>query len=232
MVAAEQTAAIVLAVRVAAGVSVAFLTVVSGGRVVGVDATCQAIATAFPVFEGVCLRRAVRGGGGVLSYEKALTGLFFVWRVPGGTAPEPCSAGNAAVSEAAIMSRRRVRSRHGRDAPERRVRVATDESAATWSRRPALSQLSWLVWDAEDSLEFYPAQASQSFFSLPRSLRPRNRLERSRIRRLWTHLTSYGVSDREYFPYRVSFSFASALPFVGETSQQRQGTRRAEETGR
>ncbi|MQL77698.1 hypothetical protein Taro_010109 [Colocasia esculenta] len=43
---------------------------------------------------------------------------------------------------------------------------------------------------------------------------------------------SYGVSDREYFPYRVSFSFASALPFVGDSSQQRQGARRAEETGR
>ncbi|MQM09855.1 hypothetical protein Taro_042735 [Colocasia esculenta] len=43
---------------------------------------------------------------------------------------------------------------------------------------------------------------------------------------------SYGVSDREYFPYHVSFSFVSALPFVGESSQQRQGARRAEETGR
>ncbi|MQL68815.1 hypothetical protein Taro_001094 [Colocasia esculenta] len=56
----------------------------------------------------------------------------------------------------------------------------------------SLAELSWLVWDAEDSLEFYPAQASQSFFSLPRSLRPQNR----------------------------------------ESSQQRQGARRAEETGR
>ncbi|MQL73501.1 hypothetical protein Taro_005861 [Colocasia esculenta] len=56
----------------------------------------------------------------------------------------------------------------------------------------SLAELSWLVWDTEDSLEFYPAQASQSFFSLPRSLRPRNR----------------------------------------ESSQQRQGARRAEETGR
>ncbi|MQL74714.1 hypothetical protein Taro_007081 [Colocasia esculenta] len=56
----------------------------------------------------------------------------------------------------------------------------------------SLAELSWLVWDAEDSLEFYPAQASQSFFSLPRSLRPRNR----------------------------------------ESSQQRQGACRAEETGR
>ncbi|MQL69247.1 hypothetical protein Taro_001532 [Colocasia esculenta] len=56
----------------------------------------------------------------------------------------------------------------------------------------SLARLSWLVWDAEDSLECYPAQASQSFFSLPRSLRPRNR----------------------------------------ESSQQRQGARRAEETGR
>ena len=45
----------------------------------------------------------------------------------------------------------------------------------------SLAELSWLVWDAEDSLEFYPAQASQSFFSLPRSLRPRNRLERSGV---------------------------------------------------
>ncbi|MQL91837.1 hypothetical protein Taro_024453 [Colocasia esculenta] len=45
----------------------------------------------------------------------------------------------------------------------------------------SLAELSWLVWDAEDSLEFYPAQVSQSFFSLPRSLRPRNRLERSGV---------------------------------------------------
>ncbi|MQM09780.1 hypothetical protein Taro_042662 [Colocasia esculenta] len=45
----------------------------------------------------------------------------------------------------------------------------------------SLAELSWLVWDAEDSLEFYPAQASQSFFSLPRSSRSRNRLERSGV---------------------------------------------------
>ncbi|MQL76964.1 hypothetical protein Taro_009365, partial [Colocasia esculenta] len=67
--------------------------------------------------------------------------------------------------------------------------------ALTWEQAEASNlviELSWLVWDAEDSLEFYPAQASQSFFSLPRSLRPRNR----------------------------------------ESSQQRQGARRAEETGR
>ncbi|MQM14045.1 hypothetical protein Taro_046974 [Colocasia esculenta] len=44
----------------------------------------------------------------------------------------------------------------------------------------SLAELSWLVWDAEDSLEFYPAQASQSF-SLPHSLRPRNHLERSGV---------------------------------------------------
>ncbi|MQL83086.1 hypothetical protein Taro_015569 [Colocasia esculenta] len=43
---------------------------------------------------------------------------------------------------------------------------------------------------------------------------------------------SYGVSDRVVLPYRASCSFASALPLVGETSQQRQGTRRAKETGR
>ncbi|MQL70732.1 hypothetical protein Taro_003050 [Colocasia esculenta] len=95
----------------------------------------------------------------------------------------------------------------------------------------SLAELSWLVWDAEDSLEFYPVQASQSFFSLPRSLRPQNCLERSGL--CGGHdEQSYGVSDREYFPYRVSFSFASALPFVGESSQQRQGACRAEETGR
>ncbi|MQM12711.1 hypothetical protein Taro_045630 [Colocasia esculenta] len=45
----------------------------------------------------------------------------------------------------------------------------------------SLAELSWLVWDAEDSLEFYPAQPSQSFFSLPRSLRPPNHLERSGV---------------------------------------------------
>ncbi|MQM09201.1 hypothetical protein Taro_042068 [Colocasia esculenta] len=56
----------------------------------------------------------------------------------------------------------------------------------------SLAEPSWFVWAAEDSLEFYSAQASQSFFSLPRSLRPRN----------------------------------------CESSQQWQGARRAEETGR
>ncbi|MQL98312.1 hypothetical protein Taro_031019, partial [Colocasia esculenta] len=111
----------------------------------------------------------------------------------------------------------------------------------------SLAELSWLVWDAEDSFEFYPAQASQSFFSLRRSLRARNRLERSGLVFLVQaefppsvfylpcgghDEQSYGVSDREYFPYHVSFSFVSALPFVGESSQQRQGARRAEETGR
>ncbi|MQM14400.1 hypothetical protein Taro_047332, partial [Colocasia esculenta] len=63
--------------------------------------------------------------------------------------------------------------------------------------------------DAEDSLEFYPAQASQSFFSLPRSLRPRNRLGRTRVE----DKTSADAPDRE-------------------SSQQRQGARRAEEMGR
>ncbi|MQL81400.1 hypothetical protein Taro_013874 [Colocasia esculenta] len=43
---------------------------------------------------------------------------------------------------------------------------------------------------------------------------------------------SYGVSNRVIFPHCASCSFASALSFVGETSQQRQGARRAEETGR
>ncbi|MQL76301.1 hypothetical protein Taro_008684 [Colocasia esculenta] len=43
---------------------------------------------------------------------------------------------------------------------------------------------------------------------------------------------SYGVSDRVVLPYRASCSFSSALPFVGETSQQWQGAHRAEETGR
>ncbi|MQL89585.1 hypothetical protein Taro_022162 [Colocasia esculenta] len=42
---------------------------------------------------------------------------------------------------------------------------------------------------------------------------------------------SYRVSDRVVFPYCASCSFASALLFVGETSQQRQGACRAEETG-
>ncbi|MQL77846.1 hypothetical protein Taro_010262 [Colocasia esculenta] len=68
------------------------------------------------------------------------------------------------------------------------------ELAATWADSGAegktvvrtvacesLAELLWLVWDAEDSLEFYPAQASQSFFSLPRTSRPRNRLERSGV---------------------------------------------------
>ncbi|MQL70134.1 hypothetical protein Taro_002461 [Colocasia esculenta] len=42
---------------------------------------------------------------------------------------------------------------------------------------------------------------------------------------------SYGVSNRIVFPYHASCSFASTLPFVGETSQQCQGARRVEETG-
>ncbi|MQL87417.1 hypothetical protein Taro_019936, partial [Colocasia esculenta] len=73
MVAAERPAATALAVRVAAGVSVA--AVVLGGRVVGVDATYQAVVTAFPIFEGSCLWRAVRGGDDH-SYEKTLTGFL------------------------------------------------------------------------------------------------------------------------------------------------------------
>ncbi|MQL81657.1 hypothetical protein Taro_014123, partial [Colocasia esculenta] len=48
-------------------------------------------------------------------------------RVPGETAPEPCSAGDAVASEAAIMSRRCARPRHGRDA-----RVVT----VAWDPRP------------------------------------------------------------------------------------------------
>ncbi|MQL87357.1 hypothetical protein Taro_019894 [Colocasia esculenta] len=160
MVAAERPATTALAVRVAAGVSVAFLPR-HPWLVVGVDATCQAVATAsrssrfdrafgiaawravatwsrrswasrqrlgaigvdVPFVQGVCSGRPVRGGGGVRSYEKALTGSFFVWRVPRGTAPEPCSAGNAVASEAATMSRRCDRSLRGRDAPESRVKV-------------------------------------------------------------------------------------------------------------
>ncbi|MQL82168.1 hypothetical protein Taro_014632 [Colocasia esculenta] len=68
MVAPKRPAVTALAVCVAARVSTA--TVVSGGRVVGVDATCQ----------GVCSGCPVREGGGVLSYEKVITGSFFVWR--------------------------------------------------------------------------------------------------------------------------------------------------------
>ncbi|MQL88109.1 hypothetical protein Taro_020673 [Colocasia esculenta] len=56
-----------------------------------VDATCQAAAFAFSIFEGVvpfvqgsCLWRAMRGGDGH-SYEKAPTGAFFVWRDYSGT---------------------------------------------------------------------------------------------------------------------------------------------------
>ncbi|MQL72566.1 hypothetical protein Taro_004899 [Colocasia esculenta] len=43
---------------------------------------------------------------------------------------------------------------------------------------------------------------------------------------------SYEVFDRVVFPYHASCSFAFALPFVGETSQQRQGARQAAEMGR
>ncbi|MQM05017.1 hypothetical protein Taro_037823 [Colocasia esculenta] len=43
---------------------------------------------------------------------------------------------------------------------------------------------------------------------------------------------SYGISDRFVFPYRASCCFASTLLVVGETSQQQQGARRADETGR
>ncbi|MQM19482.1 hypothetical protein Taro_052485, partial [Colocasia esculenta] len=136
--------------------------------------------------------------------------------------------------EAAVLRRVTLRSCRGRvravrDIPYVAFLKATGPMSPSQSRH--LTELLWLVWDAEDSLEFYPAQASQSFFSLPRSLRPRNHLERSGP--CGGHDEQlYGVSDREYFPYRVSFSFASALPFVGESSQQRQGARRAEETGR
>ncbi|MQM12914.1 hypothetical protein Taro_045833 [Colocasia esculenta] len=170
-------------------------TVVSGGRVVGVDATCQAIVTAFPVFEGVCSGCPVRGGGGVLSYEKALTGSFFVWsensmlelRFLEGLLRDPSQ----------LVTRRPRRPRSCRDGATGRDMVATLLSVATdenMSRQPALSQLSWLVWDAEDNLEFYPAQAS------------------------YHDEQSYGVSDRVYFPYRASCSFASALPFVAHPS--------------
>ncbi|MQL80609.1 hypothetical protein Taro_013060 [Colocasia esculenta] len=103
----------------------------------------------------------------------------------------PCSDGNAAASEAMIMSQRRARSRRGHDAPERRV-----ESFARCSALEGLSrvrELSWVVWDAEDSLEFYPAQASQSFFSLPHSLRPWNHLERIRVE----DKTSVDAPDRD-----------------------------------
>ncbi|MQM08691.1 hypothetical protein Taro_041549 [Colocasia esculenta] len=67
-------------------------------------------------------------------------------------------------------------------------------------------------------------QASQSCFSLPHSLRPRNRLERSSVG-----------------PYSGQTMVATVVDFVsclaltrreGETSQQRQGARRAEEKGR
>ncbi|MQL72974.1 hypothetical protein Taro_005327 [Colocasia esculenta] len=88
----------------------------------------------------------------------------------------------------------------------------------------SLAELSWLVWDVEDSLEFYPAQASQSFFSLPRSLRPRNRLERPGLGPQSGQTTAVTVV--------VLVSYLALTRREGESSQQRQGARRAEETGR
>ncbi|MQL97607.1 hypothetical protein Taro_030297 [Colocasia esculenta] len=70
-------------------------------------------------------------------------------------------------------------------------------------------ELSWLGLGHQGQLEFYPVQPCGGHDE-----------------------QSYRVSDRVYLPYRASCSFTSALPFVGETSQQRQGACRAEEMGR
>ncbi|MQL73755.1 hypothetical protein Taro_006125, partial [Colocasia esculenta] len=132
--------------------------------------------------------------------------------------------------EAAVLRRVSLRSCRGR------VRaVWCEEETFLPTRRPqrvrsSRGELSWLVWDAEDSLEFYPAQASQSFFSLPRSLRPRNRLERT-----WVEdKTSVDAPDRltSGVVSVASVPCPGGVPSVCESSQQRQGVRRAEETGR
>ncbi|MQL68554.1 hypothetical protein Taro_000794 [Colocasia esculenta] len=94
--------------------------------------------------------------------------------------------------EAAVLRRVSLCSCRGLVRAVRREEETTKPTRRPKRVRSSRGELSWLVWDAEDSLEFYPVQASQSFFSLPRSLRPRNR----------------------------------------ESSQQRQGARRAEEAGR
>ncbi|MQL82048.1 hypothetical protein Taro_014512 [Colocasia esculenta] len=136
----------------------------------------------FPFFLSLPLR-ALLGGRGAFSMVVAAVLRWASFRCAG-VVFVPCGA-----------RRRRFYLREGPVGRVLHLEVDSGAEGKTVVRTVAcqsLAELSWLVWDAEDSLEFYPTQASQSFFSLPRSLRPRNR----------------------------------------ESSQKRQGARRAKETGR
>ncbi|MQL91841.1 hypothetical protein Taro_024457 [Colocasia esculenta] len=167
-------------------------------------------------------------GGGSHSYEKAPT-------VSERSAPEPPSAEDATIMEVAILSRRLGRSRQDRDALGCRDLVATataDVGTIAWDPRPrepvervlrATSVLELAAQQADSGAEgktvvmtvaLSRLQSSRGWSGTPRTVRSTTR-------------------RRPASP--VSHCLAPCGPrsaWRGETSQQRQGARRAEETGR
>ncbi|MQL77845.1 hypothetical protein Taro_010263 [Colocasia esculenta] len=111
----------------------------------------------------------------------------------------------------------------GRDKPGRRLLVATGVAVTSLSRLLT-------AFDRLFGVALGAAIATRAVFVL-RGARRRWSFLREGPNGSALHVEpcgghdeqSYGVSDRVVFPYRASCSFTSAIPFVGETSQQRQG---------
>ncbi|MQL89687.1 hypothetical protein Taro_022257 [Colocasia esculenta] len=123
-----------------------------------------------PFAQGSCSCRAMRGGD-ISTYEKAPTGAFFAWSVSPVSgrfleeeSSEPPTGLKATypVSPSDCLS---PGARHLRLVLCERLlplpgTPVLESLSREYSRLRVCSKLSWLVCDAEDSLEFYPAQAS------------------------------------------------------------------------
>ncbi|MQM01484.1 hypothetical protein Taro_034240 [Colocasia esculenta] len=124
-----------------------------------------------------------------------------------------------------MMSRPTRPPRHHRNALRCRDNVATVWAAATMSRQDSgvesFAELSWLAWDTEDGRSSTRCRLASKVLPV---------CVASHV--VVTTCRFYGVSNRGVLRIVVVSSFASALPFVGETSQQWQGVRLAEEMGR
>ncbi|MQL88544.1 hypothetical protein Taro_021099 [Colocasia esculenta] len=195
-----------------------------------IDTTWIAIAFAFPGLRGEVVvvlgaRRRwsfLREGPNGSAHLVELSYMFHMlpspsWKyryhvfrvVPGRIAPEPPSAEDATTIEVVILSRRPFQSRHDRDALEHRNVIASARASATLSRQ----ELSWLVWDAEDGLGVLPGTGQPVLFLTASLLVAPEPL--GEVRLLNSGRVRVGRRRRG-----------------GETSQQWQGARRAEETGR
>ncbi|MQL83068.1 hypothetical protein Taro_015542 [Colocasia esculenta] len=154
--------------------------------------------------------------------------------VSGRIVPEPSSAEDATVVKVAIMSQLARPPRHHRDALVRHDKVAMAWATTTVSQHGCDGLMHHDY--SRDRLSRSPgarhlrACPVREVVTVAWDPRPRAPVEPT----VWWSRRA-GSTEFPTVVFSVLLvvsSFASALPFVGETSQQRQGVRRAEETGR